>query len=65
MTNTHISPYQYQIQSVKIESERITGFFEVAASTLEIVLYEHLDKSYISGHLAILDDANILKTLTF
>lgn len=65
MTNTHISPYQYQIQSVKIESERITGFFEVAASTLEIVLYEHLDKSYISGHIAILDDANIFENIDF
>ena len=65
MTNTHISPYQYQIQSVKIESERITGFFEVAASTLEIVMYEHLDKSYISGHIAILDDANIFENIDF
>lgn len=65
MTNPHLTPYQYQIESVKIESDRISGFYEVAASTLEIVLYEHLDKAYISGHIAILDDANIFENIDF
>ena len=65
MTNTHISPYQFEIKSVKIESERMAGVFEVAASTMEIVLFEHIDKAYISGHLAILDDANMFENIDF
>ena len=61
----NVSPYQYEIQSIKIETDRLNGFFEVAASTIEVVFYEHLDKAYISGNISILDDANIFETIDF
>lgn len=65
MSFNHVSPYQYELQSVKIESERTTGFYEVASSVLEINLFEHLEKPFISGTLLLLDDANIFENIDF
>ena len=58
------SPYQYELKQVKITSGRYGTAFNVTASVAEIVLYEHLEKPYISGNLVILDDANLLEDLS-
>ena len=65
MSFIHVSPYQYELQSVAIESQRTSGFYEVASSVLEINLYEHLDKPYVSASLLLLDDANIFENIDF
>jgi len=65
MSFIHVSPYQYELQSVKIESGRTSGFYEVASSVMEINLYEHLEKPYISATLLLLDDANIFENIDF
>tara|TARA_B110000858_G_scaffold197574_1_gene259738 strand:- start:4808 stop:6169 length:1362 start_codon:yes stop_codon:yes gene_type:complete len=65
MTDINVSPYQYEIVSCKIETDRKTATYEVAASVAELVLYEHIDKPYISGNLVILDDANLFENIDF
>lgn len=65
MTNPNVSPYQYEIVSCKIETDRKSVSYELAASVAELVLFEHIEKSYISGNLVILDDANIFENIDF
>ena len=65
MSNVNVSPYQYEIISCKIETDRKSIAYELAASVAELVLFEHIEKPYISGNLVILDDANIFENIDF
>jgi len=65
MSFPHVSPYQYELQSVKISSDRSQAVFEVASSVMELVLFENIDRPYISGNLTILDDANLFENVDF
>ena len=65
MSFPHVSPYQYELQSVKISSDRSQAVFEVASSVMELVLFENIDRPYISGNLTILDDANLFENIDF
>lgn len=65
MSNVNVSPYQYEIISCKIETDRKSIAYELAASVAELVLFEHIEKPYISGNLVVLDDANIFENIDF
>lgn len=65
MSNPNVSPYQYEIVSCKIETDRKNGTYEVAPSVAELTLFEHIEKPYISGRLAVLDDANMFENIDF
>lgn len=65
MSQNNPSPYQYEFRRILIESDRRSTPVDVTASVVEVVLFEHLDRPYLSGKLALLDDANVFAGIDF
>lgn len=58
---------QYKIIEAAISAERMGGFnarfYDVRTSIIEINLFESLDKPYVTGNIAILDDKSLFEKI--
>ena len=52
---------EYTLQSVVLSSERLNNPVELARVTTDIDIYEHLDKPYLTGTIAFVDNARIFE----
>ena len=49
----------FTLESVLVESDRLNKRIEVRGSISDLDIYEHMDKPYLTGTLALLDTANV------
>lgn len=57
---------QYKIVEAKISAERLSGVdVDVRPSIIELVLFENLEKPYVTGQIAILDNEGIFDSMNF
>jgi hypothetical protein len=59
------SPTEYKLESVLISHGRNEHEFDITAAVIEIELYEHMERTYITGALTFLDDARVVEAIDF
>ena len=56
---------EYTLVSALITSDRITSEVEISAVVNEFVIYEHIEKPYLTMRLTFTDQINIVQTVDF
>jgi len=56
---------EYALASALITSDRLSSEVEIAAVVQEFVIYEHIEKPYLTMRLSFIDQINIVQTVDF
>lgn len=59
------SPHDVKIESVLIESDRLTRSYEIVRNVIEVNIFEHLDLPFLSGTILLTDSSNLLMLINF
>lgn len=62
---TSNSAYDVKIESVLIESPRLTKSYEIVRNVTEINIFENLDAPFLTGTILIADSSNIFNLINF
>ena len=58
-------PTEYKLEQVVISHGRNDHTFDITASVIEIEMFEHMERAYISGALTFVDDSRIVEAIEF
>ena len=56
---------EYVLTSALITSDRMQSEVEISAVVTEFVIYEHIEKPYLTMRLSFIDQINIVQTVDF
>lgn len=53
----------YQFESILLQSERLNREIELKNNVTDVDIYEHIDKPYMTGTMALIDNENVLQNV--
>ena len=61
MSESNASPYVFEL--IEIDSERLDTPIDIRGLVTDVEMFEHLDKSYMTGKIVLLDSIRLLEGL--